>query len=287
MIMLRMMIFILFFSCNAWADLNYLVKSVNSLPTIDGNANDEQWQHAEKIKVQDAIAGHEITFSALHNSDSIVILISFPDKTQNREHKTLIWDKKESYYKTGPKREDTMVLKWAMNPQVRDLTLSSDVPYQADLWFWKSFRTDPKGFADDKNQIYSSIPNNKAQRLRSKNGSLFFLQRKGDSGRSAYQNRILIDKQGDEEAKYSHRQPIGSRADIRAKGKWLDSRWTIEFMRKLDTGYSDDIRLVTGSSVLLGLSRYEIAGRKVDPQLEEPLFGSGDVGQLIQLSLEK
>lgn len=285
---MKTLIFIMLLcSCNAWAVLDYQAKRVDVLPLIDGTGNDEQWQQAQNVVVKDAVAGHKLHFSALHDGVSIAVKIQFPDATENREHKTLLWNDKSSSYKTGPKREDTLLLKWAISPLAKDLTLSSNEPYLADIWFWKSFRTDPMGYADDKYQIYSKVANKKANRFRSKNGSLFFLQRRGDNGKSAYQTRILSGKHGDTEQKYSHRQPEGSRADIKAKGIWRDGVWTVEFLRKLNTGYSNDIILNTETAVLLGLSRYEIAGRKPDTNLEIPLYGSGEVGELIKFHLEK
>lgn len=277
----------LLYSCNVWAELNYEVKHINSLPVIDGMGTDDQWQLAQQLELTDVVADHEMYFSALHDGESIAIKVHFPDATENREHKTLVWDDTSSIYKSSSKREDTFVLKWSISPLTKDLTLKSDEPYHADIWYWKSFRTDPLGYADDKYQIYSKVPNKKAKRLRSKDGSLFFLQRRGDSGKSAYKNRILINKESNEEAKYSHKKPEGSRADVKAKGVWQDGYWTIEFQRKLDTGNSDDINLVVGNSMLLGLSRYEIAGRKPDQNLEIPYFGSGEISQLINVLLEK
>jgi hypothetical protein len=277
---------LLFFSAALSAETSYLVKHVDSMPVIDGDGSDEQWTKATDIQVIDVIANHEIHFAAIHDGESIAIRIQYPDQTENRDHKALIWNDSKGMYETGPSREDTVVLKWPINPMYKDIRLNSNEPYQADIWYWKSFRTDPVGFADDKIQIYSKIPNKKATRLRSQDGSLFFLQRRGDSGSSSYQTRVLLDKEDPQQAKYDHRQPSGSRADIRAKGQWKDGVWTVELLRKLDTGNDDDVRLGTEHSSLLGLSRYEIAGRKPDPSIQEPNFGSGEVGALIEISIE-
>lgn len=266
--------------------MSYRVKHVDSLPVIDGLGEDEIWLKNQELVVQDIVANHNLYFSAVHNGEAIAIKIRFPDETENLEHKALLWDEASSSYQIGPKREDTMVLKWAMNSLYDDLKLNSNSSYQADIWYWKAFRTDPVGFADDKYQTYSRIPKNKSKRLRSKDGALFFLQRRGDSGSSTYKTNILIDKVAAEEPNFIHRQPDGSRADIKAKGKWQANEWTVEFMRKLDTGYKDDVSLVVGETALLGLSRYEIAGRKPNNTLEQPFFGSGEVGELIRLHLE-
>jgi len=286
--MFRLLVFcLLCYSITSFAEQNYQVKQVKQLPKIDGSGDDVIWSSAKTIELTDTIAKHKLYFSALHNGESIAIKVRYPDKQANTEHKTLVWDETSSRYKAGPKREDAMVLKWPINPFFTDISLSSNSSYQADIWYWKSYRTDPMGYADDKIQIYSKIPKSKSTRLRSKNNSLFFLQRKGDQGNSSYTTNVLMDKKNPQESRYIHRKPTGSRADIKAKGKWQNGEWTIEFLRKLDTGNIDDIRLVLGKTVLLGLSRYEIAGRKADNQLEQPLFGSGEIGELIMLTIEK
>ena len=56
-------------------------------------------------------------------------------------------------YDVGPDRGDCFVFKWAMDAAVNDLSVHSDHPYMADIWFWKANRTDPAGYADDKYHI--------------------------------------------------------------------------------------------------------------------------------------
>jgi len=58
-------------------------------------------------------------------------------------------------------------------------------------------------------------------------------------------------------------------------------------MRKFRNGYNEADQLVLGETALFGLSRYEIAGRKIYNKLEQQMFGSGEVGELIKLYLEK
>lgn len=282
-------VFLLALMCSnsVFAQVSYPVKLVKAMPIIDGDGADTQWNEISEVKVKDVVANHDLFFSAVHDGENIAIRIRFPDATENREHKTLVWNEAESIYKTGPKREDTMVMKWPVNRLNENITLDSNQPYQADIWYWKSFRTDPLGYADDKHQIYSKAPNKKATKLRAKDGTLFFLQRKGDAGSSTYKTRIILEKTNNEVAKYDHRQPSGSRADIKAKGGWKDGFWTVEFLRKLKTGNGDDIQLEINQQALVGLSRYEIAGRKPDNTIDEPLFGSGEIGKLIRLSFEQ
>ena len=96
-----------------------------------------------------------------------------------------------------------------------------------------------------------------------------------------------IDYKGDILPRFKHRNPEGSRADIRAKGRWKDRRWAIEFERNLTTGHKDDIQFDVSREYRFGISRYEIAGRYPNGKLSQPLYGCGDVSNNIILSFSQ
>jgi hypothetical protein len=110
-----------------------------------------------------------------------------------------------------------------------------------------------------------------------------YLIRKGDSGTPAYKDTLYTDYKGDKLPRYTNPTPTGSRADTKAKGVWSDGKWTIEFARALHTGNGDDIQFDTSKSYLFGVSRHEVAGRPLDPKLDQPLFGSGDISEDLKL----
>lgn len=268
------------------ADRELRAARVDTLPAIDGHADDAAWAAAESIVVQDAVAEIDIALKAVHDGTQIAFLVRYPDASEDREHKTMIWDTALGRYKTGPKREDVFVFKWNMDPILVDLTLSSETPYQADIWYWKAHRTDHAGYADDKTQLYVNDPLPHAKRLISGNGNLFYLVRSGDAGEAAYKALVHLDYIGEEVPRFELRTPQGSRADIKAKGQWENGFWTIEFSRRLKTGHPDDVALDPRRSYRFGVSRYEIAGRKPDPRLEQPEFGSGEIGERIRLKFD-
>ena len=76
-------------------------------------------------------------------------------------------------------------------------------------------------------------------------------------------------------------EPTSSRADIRARGVWADGYWTVEFGRALQTGHEDDVQLQTDQVYRLGVSRYEIAGRRADPEAEQPQYGCGEISEIL------
>ena len=171
-----------------------------------------------------------------------------------------------------------------MVPHPTTLTLKENRPYQADIWFWKAHRTDHAGFADDKIQHYTTTRDKKAKMLISSEGNVFYLQREGDAGDPAFQPLLYAGYVREQMPKYELVTPAGSRADIRAKGEWQAGNWTIEFSRQLDTGHHDDVRFELSGRYPFGVSRYEIAGRDPEPDSETPLYGAGEVGELIVLT---
>ena len=252
-------------------------------PQLDGKNNDVAWSSAPVFTAHDKVANIDIQLQSVHTRNKIYMLVRYPDTTENRQHKMMHWDEARQRYSTGKEREDTFIFKWNLFPVDADLTLSSDTPYKADIWYWKSMRTDHAGYADDKIQSYQLTKVKSSRLLISKNGSFFYLSRKGDQGRAAYKPAFYTEKAEDTMNKYEFINPTGSRADIKAKGYWKEGVWTIEFERALDTGHADDVQFNLTSNYFFGISRHEIAGRKPDSNIEQSNFGSGDINQLIKL----
>lgn len=256
-------------------------------PQVDGDSNDSAWSKAPVITTHDTIAGIDIHLQSVYTSDSIYMLVKFPDASENRKHKLMHWNENKKRYMTGPEREDTFVFKWNMLPIRTDISLSADTPYKADIWYWKAMRTDHAGYADDKIQTYQFKKTKQSKMLSSKNGSYFYLTRRGDKGTAAYTPAFYLDKASDTMPKYDFGMPTGSRADIKAKGSWVNGEWTIEFQRALNTDHSDDLQFNTDNKYFFGVSRYEIAGREANKNIEQHNFGSGEINQIIELNFTK
>jgi hypothetical protein len=265
-----------------------VAQKVDEPPVIDGEPSDAVWDEAEAIVTHDKVADIDITLKAVWTDKEIFFLVSFPDADESRTHKSWVWDKEMEIYKMGPDREDVFVFKWNMEEQPVDLSIYADNPYRADIWFWKANRTDPRGFADDKMHILSPFYMEDAAKLTSKSGKTMYLLRKGDEGKSVYKTDLPPPEyETDAIPRFSFRTPTGSRADVRAKGVWREGRWTIEFGRALTTGNGDDIPFDTTKSYWFGVSRYEIGARKPNPDILQPLYGSGDVGEELRLVFGK
>ncbi len=265
------------------ADQTIIAQKVDKSPVIDGDGTDHVWEFATEYTTMDKTAEIPVTIKALYTDEQIFFLVSYPDPDESVTHKALTWDKEEQIYKPGPEREDTFIFKWNMESRPVDLSVKSDDEFMADIWFWKAVRTDPVGYADDKYQQFSRTKQKKAKKVTSKSGQDMYLVRRGDEGASAYKNNIVVDYEKEKMPPFTLQDPTGSRADIKAKGKWAQGRWTIEFSRALDTGHEDDVAFDLTQSYLFGISRFEIAGSEPQPDIEQPLFNSGDISEALTL----
>lgn len=99
---------------------------VDSAPVIDGNANDAAWSRAKPIVTHDPLAKIDLTVRAVYTKDKIFILATFPDKTENREHKTQVWVPNQNRYRISTDREDTFVIKWNMEGHPVDLRVDAE-----------------------------------------------------------------------------------------------------------------------------------------------------------------
>jgi len=265
------------------AEQSLLAIPVSGPPLIDGIANDPAWQNAPAISTLDKTSGLPIRIKALYTGTEIFFLVSFPDPDESRTHKSWFWDKGRSLYTVGNDREDIFIFKWNMESRPVDLSIYSAIPYRADIWYWKACRTDGTGYADDKTHVLSRTKERDATEIVSRSGETMYLLRAGDEGESAYKAVLISEYEGDILPRYTLQQPTGSRSDVRARGVWQNGEWTIELGRKLLTHNQDDIQFAPGKKYLFGVSRYEIAGRKPNAKLTDPLYGTGDVNEILWL----
>lgn len=270
----------------AAAGQSYTAHKVRTIPLVDGHAGDPAWQKAQMLVTHDQAASIDITLKAVYSDTHIYLLVSFPDDDASLTHKSWVWNQGRKMYNVGNDREDTFIIKWNMMSEPLDLSLYADNPLRADVWFWKANRTNPAGFADDKIHIHSSTKNRDTTELISRTGKSMFLDRRADKGGSAYKIDLVTTYGGDILPRYTSHPPSDSRADVRAKGVWQAGRWTIEFARLLQTGNQDDLQFEVPGSYQFGVSRYEIAGREINPKLTQPLYGCGDISETITITLD-
>jgi len=269
----------------AAAELEIPSVKVENAPEIDGAGMDAVWAKVKPISVADAASRAKILLRSVYTDDQIFFLVQYPDTAENFLHKPWVWNAAEKKYESGSHREDTFVFKWNMMDHDVNLSNFSDDDYRADVWYWKANRTNPAGYADDKNQKLSDSQSEKSTEIESLTGKKRFLSRHSDKGKPAYTEfkpttytEALVDR-------YPKSMPEGSRADVIAKGQWKNGNWTIEFERKLDTGHSDDVQFDLSKKYLFGVSIFSLYGKPHDPNSPN-LYGRGRISDPLMLSFE-
>jgi hypothetical protein len=260
---------------------------VQEPPVIDGRATESFWNTAPAVTTLDFASQRPITLKAVHTAAEIFLLVTYPDQAPSETHRSWGWDASEGVYKPLGDREDVLVLKWSMVGNQVNLSFRQAQPHYADIWFWKALRTNPMGYADDKMQLLQQEAQPDAATVLSPTHGTLYLSRPGDAGEPAFAEKIFYAYQGDVVPRFYPQQPQGSRADVRAKGRWHQGAWTIELQRQLQTGHQDDIAFEPGGTYLFAVSCYEMAHGRVEPDLTQPLYKLGDAFDRLLLRIAR
>ena len=231
------------------APLVLKAKHVQALPIIDGAANDEAWKIATALNFNAIGAwgaslgkSAKVTIKSVYTDTHVAFLVRWEDATRDdKTHKPWVWNAEKKAYEQGKEQEDAMALAFEhTGPFTADMLSPVDAVW--DLWTWKATRSDPVGYALDKTHRYSTTkPEGKAKEYPSRTGTPIWIQRPDDEGESTQKSlQAPSEYSGDVLPAYSAKEPAGSGADVRAKGKWENGYWTVELLRKLNTGHPDD-----------------------------------------------
>ncbi len=120
--------FCLFIFIPALADQQIVAIKVDTNPVVDGFGAESIWQVTPTVTTLDRVMGIPIELQAAYSDRHLYMKVRFPDSTENREHKTLLWNSDQEVYKTSYKREDSFVFKWSMEPIPVELSLKSEQP---------------------------------------------------------------------------------------------------------------------------------------------------------------
>ncbi len=240
---------------------------------IDGSGVDWAGIEGSAVRLSMMSGSNDIdsaTIKAAYDEDSIYFLVSWRDTTESI-HKKMWTYNAGAWEQSG--NEDRVFFLWNINATdfagvgcvmyCHGAWMGTNNPGETvDVWHWKSARTNPVGFADDKHWVDETA----AVKDVFDEGS-----RVGDSGAGADKNNISGDlpefmsaddpgasdtflfadsaapfdadaawNDGDTISGYVLKPNEGSRADVHAKGVYANGVWTVELKRLLDTGNSDD-----------------------------------------------
>ncbi len=234
------------------------VIKLTQAPVLDGAASDWSSVPGNKIKVSPAFIGDdkarygegEVMLKVGYLGDNVYFLVQWKDSTLNNTHKNFVWDETQGRYRAGKDREDRFIFKFFMSGKYATSMLAG-LPSVYDVWHWKAYRSNLAGLAHDKSHIISDTKIAKSKKYIAQTGKEMWISRPSDKGDSLYQSKRYTDKVKDVMPKYIvNPSATGSIADVKAKGVWKDSLWTLEITRKLDTGDHDrDVVFKPGASV--------------------------------------
>jgi ethylbenzene dehydrogenase len=225
----------------------------------------------------------KVTGRALYSDSDIYLLFTWADSEATLIRGTWSYDGKTWTHQTGD--EDRIALMWEITP-IKDFAAKgctvmchnkpgSDTPAsmgvnspteKADLWHWKSYSSNPEGFADDYNVVQDDPAKPTTGRKADTGGGATvnnetkekdkpaFVQ---DSAKTASTAGVLLKDQAVDIKDYSVFKAgttlpyrmltpyTDSRGDIKAVGGWKDGNWTVMLSRKLKTGNDEDVTFDT------------------------------------------
>jgi hypothetical protein len=241
-----------------------VASKVAKLPVIDGKADDDAWKSAKELKVPideplEEKPKKSVTMKAVHDGDSICILMVWEDADKNDQHCPFVW-KGTAYEEDGEKAEDFCSIGFALTGKF-DSDMKAGVVSTWDVWEWGAARTNASGYALDRTHIFSKTkPADpiKSKKMTDRNQEPIFFAHPVDEGTPCYKKIDAPEKKGAEVIpQYVTQTPTGSAADVQAKGEWAGGKWTVEFKRKLNTGHKDDTVFAAGKGVEFAIATFD------------------------------
>ncbi len=238
-----------------------VVAALEQRPNLDGQESDwgtapEHIIQVKPIKTPAELVSREVMLKAGHFNGEVFFFLKWPDQTHDESHKPWEWSEKKQRYVKGPGREDRLAIQFEMAGEYStDWANAND--FKADMWHWKSTRSNPLGLVHDKYTVVSKNKLLRAAALPSTDGSKRYVLRKSDAGKPLYRTVRYATKERDLMPKYELLEPQGSIADIKAKGVWQSGYWQLELSRQLNTGHDDDIQFVVGEVYRGGIAVFD------------------------------
>jgi len=271
-------------SSSAKGDLVLVAKKVKSAPADAGSS---QWNKAKESKIALTGAGKfegknlELKSKSVYTKDEIFFRFEWPDKDKSMNKNR--WKFTSGKWNKIKANEDRMGVLFEINRVDKLATKGCAVlchnesknekewyyavnssKEMADLWHWKSVRSNPVGYAED--GYVKDNPSKEPEKGRKRDagsGTKAKSNRTKDKSKPAYmqdpsksasiKGSLLVNeavkitdaavfKEGDEIPGYMLNAAWkDSFADVKTKGVWKDGKWTLMLSRKLKTENDDDV----------------------------------------------
>jgi len=191
---------------DVYAYQTIVVKNLTSPPILDGLIDDWSVKELVEIPLKNALAKgksdvRSVFIMAGIYGDDFYIFAQWSDPMENKIHKPYVWEPSEERYIRGPQREDRFSIQFEMEGDYTTQWFSGK-EFRADMWHWKSSRTNPSNIAQDKMTIISLVPMKKSYKTRADNGKILYLFRPSDAGDPIYISKRYSLKDKDLMPKY-------------------------------------------------------------------------------------
>lgn len=241
------------------------VTALQSAPVLDGS--DSDWGPSTLIAVPLHTTGQgqqsqveTIFVKGAVFADKVYFYFTWQDDTHSFEHKPFLWDDQQKRYIQSQIYEDRLAVQFAMSGDYTTDWFSGN-EFVADMWHWKSFRSNTLGLAQDKQTIISKTKILRSFQGQTPQGTPIYLYRPSDAGDPLYTSMRYQQQQSSKMPKYLlAKQPQGSIADVQAKGVWRDGAWHLEIVRAINTEHADDVVFIKGRQVLGGIAVFNNTG---------------------------
>jgi hypothetical protein len=221
--------------------------------TLDGKIDD--WAGIAPVTVPLSEVGRKggdvasVEIRTAVHGDMFYMLAVWEDSEESKLHKPYRWDEASQSYKATKIGEDRFMVSFPMKGPFTANKLDGS-EFTADVWYWKSQRSNPAGLAHDKNWRVSSEPFENATSFRGPDGNTVYLKRSSDAGDKLYSSVKYDAKEAEFMPRYKvNMEAQGSIADIKARGVWRNGRWYLELSRRLDTGHADDAAIPVAGAI--------------------------------------
>jgi hypothetical protein len=293
-----------------------LVLSSQKVGSAPGDAASAGWNQAKEAKI--VLTGNgrfegkniELKTKSVYTEDEIFLRFEWPDPDKSMQKNA--WKFSGGKWNKIKANEDRLGLVFEINRIDKFATKGcavlchnesknekdwyyavSSAKEKADMWHWKSVRSNPVGYAEDgyvafnatkepekgRKRDAGSDTKAKTNRTKDKSGPAYM---QDPSKTASIPDTLLVAqaveikdnsmfKEGDELPGYLlHTGWKDSFADVKAMGAWQNGKWTVVMSRKLETGYDDDVQFNTRKKYPFSLAVFDNSGEH-DSYNAEPL----------------
>jgi hypothetical protein len=244
------------------------INKLASSPILDGKATDWQSVKSVTLSLRPTVEGtfetpDKVEVKAGYFGDEVFFYFKWQDETEDLIHKPFVWNEDLSRYKNGEAREDRLAMQFEMSGSYTTDWASGN-QFTADMWHWKSSRSEPHGLAHDKSTQISTEKMLKSYRLSISDGKFVYIKRPSDEGSKIYTTKRYAVKDKNVMPKYILPKEVsGSVSDVKTRALWENGYWSLEMKRVFNTGHDDDVVFSKDKKLKAGIAIFNRSENEV------------------------